>query len=115
MLKKVIIGFLAGLANGLFATGGGLILVPAFVYLLKLTEQEARATSLFCILPLVVVGGIEYYINDYINWEISIRCAIGGIVGGMVGAKLLKKVPDSILKLAFTGFLIYVSIKMMVG
>ena len=56
MLKKIIIGFLAGLVNGLFATGGGLILVPAFVYLLKLTEQESRATSLFCILPLVLVS-----------------------------------------------------------
>ncbi len=115
MLKKIIIGFLAGLVNGLFATGGGLILVPAFVYLLKLTEQESRATSLFCILPLVLVSGIEYYTNNYINWEISIKCAIGGIIGGLLGAKLLKKVPDIILNLTFTVFLIYVSIKMMVG
>ena len=32
MLKKVIIGFFAGLVSGLFATGGGLVLVPALVW-----------------------------------------------------------------------------------
>lgn len=115
MLKKVIIGFLAGLVSGLFATGGGLILVPAFVYLLKESEQEARATSLFCILPLVIISGIGYYTNSYIDWNIGIKCAVGGVIGGILGAKLLKKVHPAILKLTFTGFLIYVSIKMIMG
>lgn len=115
MFKKIIIGFFAGLVNGLFATGGGLILVPAFVYLLKEEETSARATSLFCILPLVIISGISYYTNDYIDWKTGIKCAIGGIVGGVLGAKLLKKIPDVILKLSFTIFLIYVSVKMIVG
>ena len=66
MLKKVILGFFAGLVSGLFATGGGLILVPAFVYLLKETEVSSRATSIFCILPLVIISGVSYYTNNYI-------------------------------------------------
>lgn len=115
MLKEIIIGFFAGLASGLFATGGGLILVPAFVYLLKENEQVSRATSIFCILPFVIISGIEYYNNDFIDWNVGIKCAIGGVIGGILGAKLLKKVPDKILKLTFTAFLIYVSIKMIIG
>jgi len=115
MLKKGVIGFFAGLVSGLFATGGGLILVPAFVYLLKETEAKARATSIFCILPLVIISGISYYTNNYIDWEVGIKCAIGGIIGGILGAKLLKRIPDSILKLSFTIFLIYVAIRMIMG
>ena len=115
MLKKVIIGFLAGLVSGLFATGGGLILVPAFVYLLNETEERARATSIFCILPLVIISGISYYNNDYIDWTIAIKCAIGGIIGGILGARLLKTIPDILLKISFLFFLIYTSIKMMIG
>ena len=115
MLKKIIIGFLAGLVSGLFAAGGGLILVPAFVYLLKETEEKARATSIFCILPLVIISGISYYKNDYIDWTIAIKCAIGGIIGGIIGAKLLNKVPDIVLKISFLIFLIYTSIKMITG
>ena len=115
MLKIIIIGFFAGLVSGLFGTGGGLILVPAFVYILKKNEQVARATSLFCIIPLVIISGIGYYINNYIDWNIGIRCAIGGLIGGILGAKLLRKMPASILKITFTIFLIYVSIKMIIG
>ena len=115
MLKKIVVGFLAGLVSGLFATGGGLILVPAFVYLLKESEVSSRATSIFCILPLVIISGVSYYTNNYIDWEVGIKCAIGGIIGGILGAKLLKKIPDVILKISFTIFLIYVSIRMIIG
>ena len=115
MLKKGLVGFLAGLVSGLFATGGGLILVPAFVYLLKEKETTARATSIFCILPLVIISGIGYYTNNYIDWNLGIRCAIGGIIGGILGAKLLKKIPEFILKLSFTIFLIYAAVRMIVG
>ena len=45
-------------------------------------------------------------------WKIAVLCAIGGTIGGYIGAKLLKKVSPKIMKIVFTGFLIYVSIKM---
>ena len=64
MLKKIIIGFFAGIASGLFASGGGMIVVPALVYLLNVEEAKARATSLFVILPMVITSGIFYYKNS---------------------------------------------------
>lgn len=115
MIKKIIIGLIAGLVSGFFATGGGMIVVPALVYLLNLEESKARATSILVILPMVITSGIFYYKSNYINWKIGILCAIGGIIGGYVGSKLLKKVPDKYLKIAFTIFLIYVSIKMVLS
>lgn len=113
MIKKMIIGLLAGAICGLFGTGGGMILVPAFVYLLKIEPKKARATSLCCMLIMVITSSIFYYKNNYINWKIGILCAVGGIAGGYLGAKILKKVPDYILKIAFTCFLIYVSYSML--
>ena len=113
-LFKALIGFLAGVISGLFASGGGMILVPAFIYLLKMKDVEARATSVICILPMVVASGIFYYTNNYIDWKIGLLCAIGGITGGIVGAKLLNKVPDKYLKISFTVFLIYASYKMII-
>lgn len=110
-LKNIILGLLAGIICGLFASGGGMILVPGFIYLLNLKDVEARATSAFCILPMVVTSGIFYYKNKSIDLKIGILCAIGGIIGGIVGAKLLKKVPTKYLKIAFTIFLIYASYK----
>ena len=109
MMKNAIIGLLAGITCGLFGTGGGMILVPSFVYILKINPKRARATSLCCMLAMVIASSIFYYKNNYINWKIGFLCAIGGIAGGYLGAKLLKKVPDYILKIAFVCFLIYAS------
>ena len=109
MIKKIIVGILAGLTCGLFGTGGGMILVPSFVYMLKINSKRARATSLCCMLAMVIASSIFYYKNNYINWKTGLLCAIGGIAGGYFGAKLLKKVSDYILKIFFICFLIYAS------
>lgn len=111
-LYKTLIGFFAGIISGLFASGGGMILVPAFIYILKMKDVESRATSVVCILPMVVASGIFYYKNNYMDWKIGLLSAIGGIVGGVVGAKLLNKLPTKYFKIVFTIFLIYASYKM---
>lgn len=112
MLKKGLIGIIAGVVSGLFSTGGGMIIVPAFIHLLNMEDTKARGTSVFCILPMVLTSSIFYYQGNYINWNTAIFCAIGGTIGGYFGAKLLKKLPEKVLKIAFTVFLIYVSFRM---
>ena len=112
MLKIILIGITAGIVSGFFSTGGGMILVPAFIYLLKMNEKQARATSIACILPMVITTSFFYAKNDYINWKVGLLCAIGGIIGGFLGSKFLNKIPDWILKLLFIIFLIYMALKM---
>ena len=114
IIELSIVGILAGIISGLFSTGGGMILVPAFIYLLKLENTKARGTSVFCILPMVVTSSFFYYKENFIDWKVAILCAIGGAIGGYIGAKLLKRLPEKILKIAFTIFLIYASYKMLI-
>lgn len=114
MWKKLIIGLISGIISGFFSAGGGLILVPAFVYFLNMDEKKARATSLFCILPMVLITAFFYGRNNFIHWDIGIKCAIGGIVGGIIGAKLLTKIPNKYLKIIFAAFLIYAGINMII-
>ena len=113
MFKKVLIGICAGIISGLFSTGGGMILVPAFVYLLNVDETRARGTSVFCILPMVITSSLFYYKDNFIDWKIAILCAIGGTIGGFIGAKLLKKLPVKVFKIMFIIFLIYASYNML--
>lgn len=112
ILKKILIGLLAGIISGLFSTGGGLILVPAFLYFLNLDAVKARATSIMCILPMVVTTSFFYAKNQYINWKMGIYCAIGGIIGSFIGSKILNKLPNYILKILFAVFLFYVALYM---
>lgn len=112
VIVKIMVGLIAGLTCGLFGTGGGMILVPAFIYVLKMNPRNARATSICCMLVMVITSSIFYYKGNYINWQIAGLCAVGGVIGGYFGAKILKKIPDYILKIAFICFLIYVSYNM---
>ena len=91
-----------------------MIVVPTFVHVFKMSEQEARATSVFVILPMVIASGLFYYNNNYIDLNTGLKCALGGVIGGFLGAKLLKKLQDRILKIIFIFFLTYVSIRMII-
>lgn len=115
MLKKIIIGLTAGIISGLFSTGGGMILVPAFIYILKIDEKMARATSITCIFAMVVTTSFFYLKNNYIDFELAIECVIGGAIGGVIGAKLLNKLSDKILKITFIIFIGYIAIKFILG
>ena len=115
MLKKISVGIIAGIISGLFAAGGGMIVVPALIHIFKIEDAKARATSVFAILPMVIASGLFYYKNDYIDWNIGIKCAAGGIVGGVIGAKLLKKISSKMLRILFIIFLIYTSVRMIMG
>ena len=84
-----------------------MILVPAFIYMLDIEPKKARATSLCCMLAMVIASSFFYYKNNYINWNSGLLCAIGGIFGGYIGAIILKKVPDYILKFCLQ-FLFYI-------
>lgn len=111
MLKKIFIGLVAGIISGLFSTGGGMILVPAFIYILKIDQRKARATSITCILAMVLTTSVFYFKSDYMNFELGLQCAIGGIIGGFLGAKFLNKLPENVLKISFIIFMIYVAIR----
>ncbi len=108
MIKISLIGLFSGLINGLFSTGAGMLLVPLFIYILKLEDKISRGTAIFCILIMVITSSIFYYQNDYIDWHKSILLALGGIIGGILGAKILKKLDEKYLKVIFIVFLIYI-------
>ena len=77
MLKKIIIGLFAGLVCGFFGSGGGMILVPAFVHILGLNEKQARATSIYAVLPMVCTSIIFYLQANYIDWNIRYKMCFG--------------------------------------
>ena len=115
MLKKITIGITAGIISGLFSTGGGMILVPAFIYILNIDEKKARATSITCIFAMVLTTSLFYLKNNYINFKLATECVIGGTIGGIIGAKLLNKLSDKILKITFIIFIGYIALKFILG
>lgn len=110
ILKIIFTGFLSGFFSGLFSSGGGLIAIPCFLYLFNCNEREARANTVFCIIPIVASTIIIYNKANYFDVRLSILSGIGGILGGIIGVKLLNKMKDKYLSIIFIAFLIYSAI-----
>ncbi len=107
------IGLLAGVFAGMFGIGGGLIIVPALLYLMKMKELEAIGTSLAALIPPVgLLGANEYYQNGYINIKYAALIALGLFVGALFGAKIVIGLPPVIIRRIYAGFLLVIAGRM---
>ncbi len=94
------IGVGAGGLSGLLGVGGGILMVPAFLGLVRLTIKEAVATSLLCVGVLAIPGTITHALLGNIVWSFAIPLSIGVIPGAQVGAHLAIRSSDRALRLS---------------
>lgn len=116
ILILVVIGILAGILSGFVGVGGGVIIVPALVYSLGMSQHGAQGTSLFILLlPVGILAVHNYWKTDNINWKFGLIVAIAFVVGGYIGSKLSLKLSPGIVKLVFGIIMAYVSIRLMLS
>ncbi|HOP80409.1 MAG TPA: sulfite exporter TauE/SafE family protein [Armatimonadota bacterium] len=109
----VIIGISAGLLSGLLGVGGGVILIPAMIYILNLPQVQAHGTSLGVILFIALFALVPYTSEGQINWLIALGLAIGGVTGAPVGAVIAHRLTAARLRSFFGVFLLLVGIRML--
>ena len=100
-------GGLAGLVNGFFGGGGGMILVPLLVSRCGLSQRKAFATSVVIILPLCALSAVIYWLRGGLELSAALPYLIGGLLGGLIGGKVFKKVSMPWLRRIFALFILY--------
>ena len=95
--KASIAGGAAGIANGLFGAGGGMILVPLLTKLCGVDEKKCFSTALSVILPLCLVSLGVYCLSGNLATDLAAPYLIGGFFGGIVGGLLMKRIPARLL------------------
>jgi uncharacterized membrane protein YfcA len=97
----VLIGFFAGVTSGMLGVGGGIVFVPALVFVLDLSQLSAEATSLLAIVPVAVVGAWRQ--RSYGNVRLRAGLVLGALspVGVVGGAELANVLPTRALELSF--------------
>ena len=106
------VGVVGGLLSGLFAIGGGIIMVPLLMALANFDQRRAAATSLAAIVPASVVGSTTYLLAGEIDLLAGFFIAVGGIVGVLLGSALLKRTPIVWLRWMFIVFILLVAARM---
>jgi len=108
----LVIGLLAGLSSGLFGVGGGFIMVPLFVYLMKLDQKRAHATSLAAVVPIAFVGALGYGTQGNVVISAAAFVLAGSIIGATYGARLLQTIALPRIQILFAAILIATAIRL---
>jgi uncharacterized membrane protein YfcA len=112
----VLIGMAAGVLSGVFGIGGGVIIVPALVYLAGFRQHPATGTSLAVLLPPIGIGATwEYYRNGNVNLRVAMIMAVAVFAGGWVGALIANRMSGPYLRLAFGVFVVILGVSLIFG
>ncbi len=108
-----LIGLVGGVLSGLFGIGGGLVIVPGLILLLGMTPKQAAGTSLAALLlPVGILGAIEYWRAGYIDVRLALLLAVGILIGAFIGARVAVGLPNELIQRAFGVLLVVVGVRL---
>ncbi len=116
LLILIGIGLLTGFMAGMLGIGGAIIMIPALVFLLGLSQQSAQGTSLAVMLPPIgIIAAYNYYKAGEVNFKFALILAAFFLVGSFFGSKLALTIPQPMLKKIFGVLLLLVAAKMLLS
>jgi uncharacterized membrane protein YfcA len=109
------LGVAVGFASGLVGTGGGVLLVPALVWILKDHRTAVGTTLAVMVPPIGLMAAVEYYRRGEVNLQAAAVIAATFIVGAWLGGKLAEHIHIEVLRLLFGLILIYVAVRFLLA
>ena len=100
------IGLASGALSALLGVGGGLLMVPAMVYMLRVRQHRAHGTSLAAMLPAAVAGVYRYNQAGNVDWDLVLPLVAGSVFGALIGAGIANTLGAGTLKRVFGVFVI---------
>ena len=112
----LVLGGFVGILAAIMGVGGGFIMVPIMVYLLRMPMHVVVGTSLFQILfTCINVTIMQAYSNRTVDFVLALLLLVGSTIGAQVGAKLSKHLKADQLKIFLASIVLIVMVKMLVG
>ena len=109
----ICIGFAAGAFSGMFGIGGGLIMVPAMVFFLGMSQHAAQGTSLGVLgIPVAAVAAFNYYKQGQLDVKYALIIALTFIAGGYFGSKLSLGLNELMLKRIFGVLMLVMALRL---
>ena len=108
-----LIGLAAGVLSGLFGIGGGILIVPALIYLMGFSQHKAQGTSLAVfVLPVGFLAALNYYKKGNVDLTGAAVVAAALFLGGYFGSKLALAIEESTLRKIFAVFIVIAAVNL---
>jgi len=112
----LVIGLLAGFASGMVGIGGGVVIVPALVYFLHLSQHEAQGVSIgMLLMPVGFLAAFNYYKSGNFNFSYSAIIGLTFVLGAFLGSKVSLNIDEVLMKRIFGVVMLLLSIKMILS
>ena len=106
LVQTILVGLAAGFLSGLFGVGGGILIVPALVLVLGMTQRLAHGTSLAAVLPIAIAGVVGFAMEDSIDWAVAAALVFGAMGGAVIGTHALQVLSPTALARVFAVVLV---------
>ncbi|HCV49618.1 MAG: sulfite exporter TauE/SafE family protein [PS1 clade bacterium] len=114
IIPPILIGFFVGILAAIMGVGGGFIMVPAMIYLLRMPTNVVIGTSLFQIIFVSAAVTVMHAVkNQTVDVVLATILIIGGVVGAQIGARLGQKLRGEQLRALLALIVLGVGIKML--
>ncbi|MFA5902881.1 MAG: sulfite exporter TauE/SafE family protein [Desulfobacula sp.] len=116
MLMPLVFGIIVGILSAIMGVGGGFIMVPVMVYMLRMPMHIVVGTSLFQILfTCVNITIMQAWKNHTVDFILALILLLGSAIGAQIGAKISKKLKGDQLKILLASLVLIVMVKMLYG
>ena len=113
VLLYLLLGLIAGIISGLIGVGGGIIIIPALIFLFGFSQHQAQGTTLALLVPPIgLLAAWTYYQNGYVDLKTAGFICAGFFFGGLLGAKVAVGLSNTVLERVFGIALLLISLKM---
>jgi uncharacterized membrane protein YfcA len=115
-IPPLILGVIVGLLASILGAGGGFIIVPAMIYLLRMPTHIVIGTSLYQIIFVTAVTTLLYATMDRsVDVVLALLLVIGGVIGGQFGANAGQRLKGEQLRLMLAIIVIAVALRLLIG
>jgi uncharacterized protein len=112
-LAFVVLGLCVGAVSGLIGIGGGILFIPALVFIFAYSQQEAQGTALATLVPPIgLLAAWQYYKQGYVHIAPAAVLACSFAVGSYISAGYIKSIPTHTLQLLFGSILIVIGCRL---
>ena len=113
LIVLLAIGLVAGFLSGMVGIGGGIVIVPALMFFIGLTQHAAQGVSIgMLLLPVGFMAAINYYQADKFNMMYSITIGLTFILGAYIGSKVSLGIDETMMKRIFGVVILIISIRL---